>query len=161
MTKILIDEAVVWQALEALENAWLDASMGKGDVARHTKAITALRQALEQPAPAHCEAGPEYCQQCCKESFEDRSLALAAAVRYVKNNTPNLVWTEIERALTTPPAPAQPLTDANKQFNAAINFAIDQGIEAAVFLAAWREGDTVEWPEFDSYIAAHGITKGN
>ena len=51
--KILIDEAVVLQAAEALENAWLDASMGKGDVARHTKAITALRQALsdsvEQP----------------------------------------------------------------------------------------------------------------
>jgi hypothetical protein len=35
-------------ALEALENAWLDASMGKGDVARHTEAITALRQAIEQ-----------------------------------------------------------------------------------------------------------------
>ena len=62
MTKILIDKAVVRQALEALENAWLDASMGKGDVARHTEAIAALRQAIadaEQPAQqepvAFCE----------------------------------------------------------------------------------------------------------
>lgn len=31
----------------------------------HRKAITALREALaKQPAPAHCEAGSEYCQQC-------------------------------------------------------------------------------------------------
>ena len=44
-------------AREALENAWLDASMGKGDVARHTEAIAAIREALasganEQPAPS-------------------------------------------------------------------------------------------------------------
>ena len=37
-------------ALEALENAWLDASMGKGDVARHTEAITVLREALVEQA---------------------------------------------------------------------------------------------------------------
>ena len=36
------------QALEALENAWLDASMGKGDVSRHTAAITSLRQAIAE-----------------------------------------------------------------------------------------------------------------
>ena len=45
-------------ALEALENAWLDASMGKGDVARHTEAIAAIREALaEQTAqqPIHCK----------------------------------------------------------------------------------------------------------
>ena len=58
-----------------------------------------------QPAPvqpvAHCEAGPEFCQQC---HLEDRSLALAAAVRYVKNNTPKLVSDEICMALSTPPA---------------------------------------------------------
>lgn len=34
------------------------------------------------------------------------------------------------------------------QFNAAIDFAIKQGIEAGVFLDAWRHGDTSEWPEF-------------
>ena len=108
MSKILIDEAVVRQALEALEVVARQ-PVGKGTV----DAIAALRKALaEQPAPAHCEAGPEYCQQCCKESFEDRSLALAAAVRYVKNNTPNLVWTEIERALTAPQA--QPAGYAKK-----------------------------------------------
>ena len=43
--------AVVQQALEALEDAVLDYSMGKGAVARHVEAITALRQLLEQPAP--------------------------------------------------------------------------------------------------------------
>ncbi len=56
-----------------------------------------------QPAPvqepvAHCEAGPEHCQQC---HLEDRSLALAAAVRYVKNNTPKLVSDEICMALAS------------------------------------------------------------
>ena len=59
-----------------------------------------------QPTPvqepvAHCEAGPEYCQQC---HLEDRSLALAAAVRYVKNNTPKLVSDEICMALASIPA---------------------------------------------------------
>lgn len=49
------------QALEALENAWLDASMGKGDVARHTEAITALRQAIEQAEnyPPECQTDAE------------------------------------------------------------------------------------------------------
>jgi hypothetical protein len=59
---------------------------------------------LQAMIVAHCEAGPEYCQQC---HLEDRSLALAAAVRYVKNNTPKLVADEICMALTAPPA-AQP-----------------------------------------------------
>jgi hypothetical protein len=53
----------------------------------------------------HCEAGPEYCQQC---HLEDRSLALAAAVRYVQNNMPKLVSDEICMALTTPPAQPTP-----------------------------------------------------
>jgi hypothetical protein len=82
-------------------------------VAKHAQ--QQLRQLLEQPEPvqepvAHCEVGPEHCQQC---HLEDRSLALAAAVRYVKNNTPKLVSDEICRAVTTPPAqPAVPLTTA-------------------------------------------------
>jgi hypothetical protein len=71
------------------------------------------------PAPvqepvAHCEAGPGHCQQCY---LEDRSLALAAAVRYVQNNTPKLVSDEICMALTTPPAAQQEfvgLTDEDK-----------------------------------------------
>lgn len=62
-------------------------------------------------------------------------------------------------AVYSAPQPAQqePLTDANKQFNAAIDFAIEQGREAALFLSNWREGDTAEWPEFDAYLAAHSI----
>jgi hypothetical protein len=53
-----------------------------------------------QKPVAHCEAGPEYCVQC---KLEDRSIVLAAAVRYVKNNTPQLVSDEICTALATPP----------------------------------------------------------
>ena len=49
-----------------------------------------------------------------------------------------------------------PLTDVYAQFNVAIDFAIEQRTEAAVFLRAWREGDISEWPEFN----ANGITKG-
>ena len=60
-------------------------------------------QPAQKPV-AHCEAGPEYCVQC---KLEDRSIVLAAAVRYVKNNTPPLVSDEICRALATLPQPAQ------------------------------------------------------
>jgi hypothetical protein len=55
MTKILIDEAVVRQALEALDEL-TDTEQTYGALDRGDKAITALRQALsdsvEQPAPA-------------------------------------------------------------------------------------------------------------
>ena len=61
----------------------------------------------EQEPVAHCEAGPEYCQQC---KLEDRSIVLAAAVRYVKNNTPQLVSDEICMALASLPAQRKPLT---------------------------------------------------
>jgi hypothetical protein len=40
----------------------------------------------------HCEAGPEYCQQCL---VEDRSKAFAAAIGYIQRNTPPLVYKEI------------------------------------------------------------------
>ena len=42
----------------------------------------------------------------------------------------------------------QPAVDERAQFNAAIDFAIQQGTDADVFLNAWRHGDTSEWPEF-------------
>jgi hypothetical protein len=93
-------------ALEALEPFstpnWAGAGVDKANAA-----ITAIRKARSAPVQepvAHCEAGPEYCQQC---HLEDRSLALAAAVRYVKNNTPKLVSDEICMALSTPPAAQQ------------------------------------------------------
>ena len=54
-----------------------------------------VRLGLYEPV-AHCEAGPDYCQQC---HLEDESLALAAAVWYVKNNAPKLVSDEICNAL--------------------------------------------------------------
>lgn len=40
------------------------------------------------------------------------------------------------------------LQSVKTAFNAAIDFAISQGIEAATFLDAWRHGGTSEWPEF-------------
>tara|TARA_R110000868_G_scaffold8513_1_gene44014 strand:- start:427 stop:1041 length:615 start_codon:yes stop_codon:yes gene_type:complete len=45
----MTDRDIMNLALEALESAWLDASMGKGDVYRHNQAITALRERLAQP----------------------------------------------------------------------------------------------------------------
>ena len=50
MTKILIDEAVVRQALDALEKKY--GKWGQGHDELNAAAMTALRQALEQPAPA-------------------------------------------------------------------------------------------------------------
>ena len=38
------------------------------------------------------------------------------------------------------------------EFNNAIDFAIEEGCGGAVFLRCWREGDTREWPEFQSRI---------
>lgn len=43
-------------------------------------------------------------------------------------------------------------TEDAYEFNRAINFAIEQGLEACHFLAAWREGDPSGWPEFDAAI---------
>ena len=62
--------------------------------------VQRLGQEIEQEPVAHCEAGPEYCLQC---KLEDRSIVLVAAVRYIKNNTPQLVSDEICMALATPP----------------------------------------------------------
>jgi hypothetical protein len=67
-------------------------------------------QTAQEPV-AHCEAGPEYCVQC---KLEDRSIVLAAAVRYVKNNTPQLVADEICMALATPPQ-RKPITEAESR----------------------------------------------
>jgi hypothetical protein len=38
------------------------------------------------------------------------------------------------------------------EFNNAIDFAIQEGCGGAVFLRCWREGDTSDWPEFQSRI---------
>jgi hypothetical protein len=92
---------------EALEEAI--AATERSASKRLNAVLVAAKNALYTTPPAaapvqpvaHCEAGPEFCQQC---HLEDRSLALAAAVRYVQNNTPKLVADEICMALTTPPA---------------------------------------------------------
>jgi hypothetical protein len=101
-------------ALEALEPFSTPNWAGTG-VDKVNAAIAAIRQARSAPVQepvAHCEAGPAYCQQC---HLEDRSLALAAAVRYVKNNTPKLVSDEICMALSTPPAQPAPVSNETMQ----------------------------------------------
>jgi mono/diheme cytochrome c family protein len=85
--------------------------------AQQEPVATVIKQALAAPTVqepvAHCEAGPAYCQQC---HLEDQSLALAAAVRYVKNNTPKLVSDEICMALTTPPAQPAPVQPGRNHY---------------------------------------------
>ena len=111
------------------------------------EAIIDVKHALAAPVQpvAHCEAGPDFCQQCHLEN--NRTLALAAAVRYVKNNTPILVYDEICRAVTTAAQPAVPLTDEQIQ-------------------KIWdvASGAIPEWSRHIAYAraieAAHGITKG-
>lgn len=60
--------------------------------------------------------------------------------------------------LYTRPAPGVPegFVSAQAEFNQAIDFAIKEGIGAAVFLDAWRHGDTSEWPEFAAAQAKGG-----
>ena len=91
-----LDQAIKQEALQAMHDNAQELGLGY--------------EPQVQEFVAHCEAGPEYCQQCC---LEDRSLALASAVRYVKNNTPKLVSDEIHMALSTPPATVQPLAILN------------------------------------------------
>lgn len=50
---------------------------------------------------------------------------------------------------------AKLLQDATAEFNRAINFGITQGLACGDFLAAWREGDTDDWPEFETEQSAH------
>jgi hypothetical protein len=119
-------------ALEALENGKRVRNAEGGTKYQpdlEDNAITAIKQAraldkkaknarelgldhepVQEPV-AHCEAGPRHCQQC---HLEDRSLALAAAVRYVQNNTPKLVSDEICMALTTPPAQPAPVQELQR-----------------------------------------------
>ena len=47
--------------LEALQNAWLDASMGKGDVYRHNEAIKAIEEALAKPEQGEPVSDPFDC----------------------------------------------------------------------------------------------------
>ena len=111
MTHITIEKEKlqkVFYALTATKHGNLDNEWTEEVLAICKKALAAP---TVQPV-AHCEAGPKFCQQC---HLEDRSLALAAAVRYVKNNTPKLVSDEICMALTTPPAQPAPVPDATAE----------------------------------------------
>lgn len=53
-------------------------------------------------------------------------------------------------ALAQPAQEGKVDESAQAEFNRAIDFAIKEGIGAAIFLDAWRHGDTSEWPEFEA-----------
>ncbi|MDV7394530.1 hypothetical protein RZS08_24320, partial [Arthrospira platensis SPKY1] len=125
MTKILIDEAVVRQALEAIEEAEpghaaqllreaLTEQPAQQQAYEHdnplggpAKVFQAMADAIragdsyhavlrqygyvEQPAPAHCEAGPEYCPEC-KTEAEKTAYAFG--------------WFKALESVREPPAPA-------------------------------------------------------
>lgn len=99
--------APVQEPVEWLKEDWTGGHLNykivyEGDFAafpvyRNPPAAPVQPAKQEQGEPvAHYEAGPDDCPQ---RRLEDRSLALAAAVRYVKNNTPKLVSDEICNAL--------------------------------------------------------------
>jgi hypothetical protein len=149
MTKILIDEAL--RLADAIQLGWLenvdadkaDIDMIQTELRRLHAENQALRQALEQPAPA---------QEPVAWLFQHEETGLTECVDaqqvewgFEKNNPR---WQKVAPLYTTPPAPAQPLTDEQ----------IDEIDEAN-----WQEDHTV-WGirEFARAIeAAHGITKGN
>jgi hypothetical protein len=87
MTKILIDEII--------ESLLAEYDMVNSAFAKD------LRKALEQPAPAHCEAGPEYCQQCLKESKPTYGSEEVRKLREVIESQANII------AKLEQPAPAQ------------------------------------------------------
>jgi hypothetical protein len=112
-SELLEQSRIIAMSAEREDSLRAELTQLKASIALDKMAENASKIGLDyEPAPAqplaHCEAGPEYCQQC---HLEDRSLALAAAVRYVKNNTPKLVADEICMALTTPPAQPAPVQD--------------------------------------------------
>lgn len=62
-------------------------------------------------------------------------------------------WSALNSAMRPVQVTETELKVARDEFNNAIDFAIKEGIGAAVFLDAWRHGDTTEWPEFHGIIA--------
>jgi hypothetical protein len=109
MSKILIDEAVLRQGDDAIASYFAAANRDEEMEAEDAllEFRLALRQALEQPAPAHCEAGPEYCQQCLKESKPTYGSEEVRKLREVIESQANII-AKLEQPA---PAPAQPLTD--------------------------------------------------
>ena len=94
MTKILIEEAVVRQALECLDGVWRGDYNGNAE-----EAITALRQALEQPDRQALQAAgihPAPCARHCEAN------AFEIAARGMRKQI-----TELQEALAEQPAPAQ------------------------------------------------------
>jgi hypothetical protein len=103
MSKILIDEAVVRQSLEALEEATPHLPVHTD---WHFEAIAALRQALEQPAQQEPISILRYEPEIYRE---DRiRMELDSDGDWVKYAD---VFALIAQSPQPAPAPAQPLTD--------------------------------------------------
>lgn len=176
--KILVDQVVAEWALRELEQVKPLADCDDNDeFQHHHEMLEAIRTALAEPAvepqKPECYKWEEYRKwakgwgwDTCETEYDPR---LPENARYHKGtefNDPEQVR-NFRALFTSPPPPAevpegsvcarcgglvfdpviqQPAGAA--QFNAAIDFAITQGLEAADFLDAWRHGDTSEWPEF-------------
>jgi hypothetical protein len=108
-----------------------------------------------QPAEVTDEREAFEAEMRCEDVWGHRSLKKRPDGRY-QNWQVDLMWDvwQARSILTMRPMQVTEteLKVARDEFNNAIDFAIKEGIGAAVFLDAWRHGDTTEWPEF------HGIT---
>jgi hypothetical protein len=87
MTKILIDEAVVRRSLEALDTAW-DTDPNNAD-GYYFDAAAALRQALEQPAPAQSWVGLTVAEQneLCRKTGASRHQVRSVEAKLKEKNT--------------------------------------------------------------------------
>jgi hypothetical protein len=101
-------------ALEALQNAWLDASMGKGDVYRHNEAIKALEEALaseqEQCKYPNCDY-PCMNLPDCHEQEQGEPVAQCCSAGIAHDCHAGDGCRIVERIKSTPQPAQKPLTD--------------------------------------------------
>jgi hypothetical protein len=132
MNKILIDEAIesLLAEYDMVNSAFAkDLRKALADAALDKMAENARELGLSYE-PAHCEAGPEYCPQCEVEQpaqqSAERGEPVATKLHEAKQNfernfgphdVADWIYSDLLEWLgdTTPPAPAQPLTDEQRQ----------------------------------------------
>jgi hypothetical protein len=148
MTKILIDEAVVGQALEALENhPLLNYKLSKAECAEYRAVEDALRQALadaalDKMANNARELGLSYGQLKCKYGNEPAFC----------RSSPMDCQCEID-AFFEQPAPAQPLTEAEIK-------AVEQSLDPLFVDVPMGFLENFAHACIDAFCAKNGIKKG-